>query len=444
MPDLERLRELGEQVRPPEFDDLVATARRRDRRTVRAATAAAVAVLVVVAGGALAVGRGEDAAPPVQEPTPSPSPNPSPAPTPTLNGPRTSMTPEEVLAAPDRRLELTAVALGDPDVRMALWVATCHDCPKEFSDPPSWPEFRGLVLTTDGYRTTTVVKPPFPLRNQLPVEVHSPRDDMFLLVDSSNGGQWLQYVDGRQASVLRTRTPIEPDDPRQWFECYSYRAERDYETSWCSFDPTTGVAYEAPVEWAGSVVPPGDGREAWGRDPMRPGGGVDAWWVHDGQVVRREAGRILEKAGGPEGRLQERVETVGSPPGGDPTYWRWSADHPDEVELLVVKDRSRPWQVQTRAAPPAVDFGTHLARTPEGALLAWNEGHESDRSFRVWRAEGERDLERVYDGGRPVEPLNGSGGLRVLGDRLHLSGPGASILVSEDDGRSWTAISTWQ
>ena len=53
MSDLDRLRELTEQVRPPSLDALVETAHRRDRRGVAAVTAACAAVVLVVGGGLL-------------------------------------------------------------------------------------------------------------------------------------------------------------------------------------------------------------------------------------------------------------------------------------------------------------------------------------------------------------------------------------------------------
>jgi len=50
MADLNQLRDLGEQVRPPSFDSLVMTAKRRNRRTAAVAVACAAAVLVIGAG----------------------------------------------------------------------------------------------------------------------------------------------------------------------------------------------------------------------------------------------------------------------------------------------------------------------------------------------------------------------------------------------------------
>ena len=73
MSDLDKLRDLGSQIRPPTFDSLVSTARRRQRRTV-AATAAACTALVLAIGAGAFTGRGEDrsATVPADHPNPTP------------------------------------------------------------------------------------------------------------------------------------------------------------------------------------------------------------------------------------------------------------------------------------------------------------------------------------------------------------------------------------
>jgi hypothetical protein len=78
MPDLNLLRDLGDEVRPPSLDSLRETARRRNRRaaafTVIASTAAVVAVIV---GGAQLTGDGDPYAP---EPASTPTRTSTPAP----------------------------------------------------------------------------------------------------------------------------------------------------------------------------------------------------------------------------------------------------------------------------------------------------------------------------------------------------------------------------
>ena len=79
MPDLDLLRDLGDEVRPPTLDSLRQTASRRNRRaaalTVIASTAAVVAVIV---GGSQLTGDGDQSAPgPAAKPTPTTTPEPA-------------------------------------------------------------------------------------------------------------------------------------------------------------------------------------------------------------------------------------------------------------------------------------------------------------------------------------------------------------------------------
>jgi hypothetical protein len=73
MPDLNVLRDLGREVRPPSLDSLRETARRRNRRAAAfTLTACAAAVVAVITGGALVEGDGDQSAPkPASNPTPT-------------------------------------------------------------------------------------------------------------------------------------------------------------------------------------------------------------------------------------------------------------------------------------------------------------------------------------------------------------------------------------
>ncbi|HEY4313898.1 MAG TPA: hypothetical protein VGO19_00145 [Actinomycetes bacterium] len=75
MPDLDRLREVGQLVRQPAFGELLDTRRRRTRRT-RIATATALAVAVTVAVTVLATSGGDVRSDPLPV-APSPSPTPT-------------------------------------------------------------------------------------------------------------------------------------------------------------------------------------------------------------------------------------------------------------------------------------------------------------------------------------------------------------------------------
>jgi hypothetical protein len=72
MPDLDKLRDLTQQVRPPPFESLAGTARRRDRRTAALAAGCA-AVLVTVFGGALLQHSDERSTPQPARPAPDAS-----------------------------------------------------------------------------------------------------------------------------------------------------------------------------------------------------------------------------------------------------------------------------------------------------------------------------------------------------------------------------------
>ncbi len=81
MPDLNLLRDLGDEVRPPSLDSLRETAKRRNRRAAAFTVAAcAAAVVAVIAGGAQLTGREDQSAPkPASEPTPSETTTPVPS-----------------------------------------------------------------------------------------------------------------------------------------------------------------------------------------------------------------------------------------------------------------------------------------------------------------------------------------------------------------------------
>ena len=81
MPDLNLLRHLGDEVRPPSLDSLRETARRRNRRAAAlTVTACAAAVVAVIAGGAQLTGDGDQSAPkPASKPTPTETTTPAPA-----------------------------------------------------------------------------------------------------------------------------------------------------------------------------------------------------------------------------------------------------------------------------------------------------------------------------------------------------------------------------
>ena len=80
MADLDKLRDLAEQVHPPAFDSLVTTAKRRGRRAA-ALTGAAVIVALLVGADLLTAGVADRSAPPADDPSRTSEKTPDPEPT---------------------------------------------------------------------------------------------------------------------------------------------------------------------------------------------------------------------------------------------------------------------------------------------------------------------------------------------------------------------------
>lgn len=439
MSDLDQFRELADQVRPPSLDSLRETARRRDRRAaVTAATLAATTVALLIAG--MVVVRGlEPTTPhpvsPVQTPTEPPTEGPKQPHSPN------SMTPQEVVNAPDADLVIVALAPGDPDVRLSTWTALCHWCP----DTPDGrggslgpPTFTGMALTTDGYETTTYVRPRNP---QLAYTVLSPRDDVFLLNDEGNGREWLVDVDdGTERRVARVDSELRPADPRLWFECGIARGDS---STWCSLDVDTATAYAWPEAWSGSAVAPYVGDEPWGWEPPGwsrtstgtfeddpsntgtyddPGGTYEAWWDTNGSRQRRPF-------------TTDEMGTIGGSTPGELAYWTRRLGS-DTLDLHTGRDRGAVWEVETRAAP-GFSRGIQMMRSPDGALLAWTEYPR----LVVWRAEASGGgFRQVHEASGPETY---GGGLWAQDDVVYANGNG-SAAVSDDDGLTWTTIDSWR
>jgi hypothetical protein len=100
-------------------------------------------------------------------------------------------------------------------------------------------------------------------------------------------------------------------------------------------------------------------------------------------------------------------------------------------------------QVLTRDAPgdryaPSFDL---MTGTPDGALLAVSPYPDTG----IWRTENlGGDFELVHESASPAptqlawvhEPT-------VVGHRIHVMTP-VGVLVSDDDGRTWTEFTTWR
>jgi hypothetical protein len=421
MPDLLHLRELGDQIVPPPLDDLRSLARARQRRTAGAlAVAGSALTLVVVATLTVVLDADDRTLPPAPQPTSTPTSTP----TPTLD----SLTPRQVVDAPDATLLWAVTSWEDPNVRIAGWMTVCDRCEKP-AGARSSPSFTGLALTTDGYQTTTYLANP--VTEGVSVMVTSPTDDTFLLEDDGNGGEWLVATDGTVTPVQRVDTPIEPVDDRHWFECVPQRRPGP-QLTWCALDVDTATAYAWPARWGGGLpsgARPDSGVEPWGIENGADGDGLDAWW----QVGDDRRSRALTEGAGTAAGIVRNSPTDG------PLWWTWEMGS-DELVLLDGGDRTGEWSEIHRPAPQSDDW-FFVIGTPSGALIAFT----SWPTVQVWRADDlEADFEPVYAGTVTEERQQASGMDLVVADgRLMLSSLGEA-LTSDDDGRTWSVTTTWR
>lgn len=430
MADLDRLlrpdlsHAAAEAARPPDFNSIVQRGMQRSRTHAVLVAAGAAALVAVIGVGSWIVASPDDT-----DPSPAPSPTPSLSPSsPTTEASEpdrspTSMTPEEVVNDPGAVVYTTAVSPVDPDVRLAIWSALCKECPKQ-QVTGRRPTLSAIALTTDAYETTTYVTNEIPLGVDL--HVSSPRDDLFLVSEMSNGGEWLVDLDGAVRPVTRIDQEIAPDDPRLWFHCYA----GDWRFYWCSLDPDSATAYVWPESWSGSAVRPGVGESPWGAhpDPDSRSAGIEdlvAWWDD-------ESGRQTQTLADfyPHGDF-----IAGSPPG-EFAYWAWQ-EGSDTVDLHTSRDGGATWQIETRTTP-GFNAWTQIIRSPDGALIAYSIFPQ----LVVWRAEAsEGSFQQVFEA--PSAHETSGSGLWTQDGLLYANATGVAA-VSDDYGRSWTAIENWR
>jgi hypothetical protein len=409
---------VAEGVEPPLVDPDEIRARARAVRRRRASLVAAATVTAVVAISAIVVVDRDDAPGPV-DPAPSPTRTPTSQPTPRPNAFPRSMTPEEVVTRPDAHLSTVAVDPANPGTRLSIWSVSCTRPCRE-RGPFS---FEALALTTDGYATTTYVRPTF----EIGVDLHvtTPREGVFLLVDESNGREHLVEVDGTHRAVTRVDEPIKPDDRRLWFPCST-----GWRQNWCSLDLDAATAYQWPQAWDGSAVRPGTGDRPWGTNPQpRPtsqSGHLEAWWDTD-EV--RQLTTLADTFSG---------DYVLDTPAGEMAFWARPGG--GTIDLWSSRDGGVTWQRDSRAAPGVTDDYLIVRRSPGGAFLAVSVYPH----LVVWRAGAESGgFEEVYrQPGRPGAETSGAGLWRD-GDLVHVSGF-ATAAVSADDGLTWTTVREWR
>lgn len=397
-------RHVADGLVPPEVDLGAVRARARSNRRRTAGLAVAASVAVAVAAGALTVGGRPTGLP---DPVPATSTSPSPVPSrpPARAFSPESMTPQVVVGTSGAQLDLVGVSPTDTDVRMSAW---------------SIADYRGMALTTDGYRTTTYAAFPDGATQVIGV----PGDGVFLLSDG-NDHEWLVGVDGRVRPVTRVSSAFSPADPRQWFRC----VYGSWRSRWCSLDVATATAHLSTARWGGSAVRPGLGVQPWGAHPEPRSaystGRLEAWWyTAAGRQVRTLA------------QARDGDYVLDTPPG-QMAFWA-PGSAPDTVDLHTSRDGGATWEVQTRGVPAATGPGRRVFRTPGGALLTCTSG----AGLVVSRAEaGGGPFRTVFEAAAfGPDPC---AGLLTQGGSLSVNA-GDVAAVSTDDGRSWTTIDTWR
>ncbi len=420
--------EVVEGLSPPavDLDEIRARGRRDRRRRTLLSAAAAATLTALIAVGPVVVNR-DVAAPELVKPVPTPVDTVTSVPAPEKPNPfPTWMTPEEVVNEPGAQLQTVAVAPGDPDIRMSFWFLQCtRPCPDR--GPRA---FEGLALTTDGYATTTYLRPPFPFGVDL--HVSSPQDGVFLVIDQSNGGEWLVDLTGTVRKVTHVSREFRPSDPRLWFQCVGR-----WRSNWCSLDPDNATAYKWPKAWDGSASSPAVVDRPWGANPqpraVSSTGQLEAWWDTD-------SGRQLRTLA----EVHQGDYILGSPPG-EMAYWARS-DGADTVDLHTSRNGGADWEVDTREAPGFSDelndpgAYAQIRRSPDGALLA----SSSYPRLIVWRAEASGGpFREVYEQSGESQAETSGAGLWTQGDLVYAIA-NATVAVSDDDGLTWTTIETWR
>ncbi len=412
-------------VRLAEVRDRIRTTRRRR------ATATVVAAVALIAGGigGLSLLPESTERPPdvVDTPTPSPTPSPEPTPSPSPEvGSVKSLSPREVVTADNAQLLHAAASAEDPDVRISIWEAICELCAMRF-ESQIHPSFKGMALTTDGYRTVEYVRSPFP--QGPPYRIESLPDERFLLVDQANGQEVIVDIDGTIRRVERVSTAI--SSPKTyWFQCLSTPFVGDTST-WCALDPAKATAFAIPPSGdEPSVSSPDSAELPWGLRSTYPRGHV-IWWERSGS---REEVELVIPTTSRRGVLSGDVPAS------------WVIDKGStSLDLNVVDPLSGELQVITRPAPDAKGSVLQMMVTPEGALLAVSTWSDNGRPVPlIWRAPTlTADFELVHDAQLVDQPVDiDEGGVKVIRDRIYVGSVG--LVESFDDGRTWSGIETWR
>jgi hypothetical protein len=319
-----------------------------------------------------------------------------------------------------------------------------------------------MVITTDGFQTVTYRHAPwFDCRRtqpcgSLPVHVESVGPGLLLVVDDSNGYEWLVRDDGTITPLARDFDDVPATDPQLWFMCLGNTGRLspggaatpfDAQPTWCALDPDANEVHIWQGDWAGtlddspSLVDPGSGVSPWGiRDPVvsperpaDPDPHLVAWWVTGESRQYEDLGRATISG------------AVGNAPRGVMSLWSWVKGSPT-LTVFTSTDQGDTWQTTrlTVSFRPSYDS---LFWTPGGALVVrqntiYRDGSANEvDGLRIWRADfvDGGGFEAMYEAATGNQIAQGDLPFSFKDDRIW-----ASRLWSDDDGRTWTEVTTWR
>lgn len=391
MSDFESFRrDAGSQVVPPDFDELVATSRRRRRTAAVSAVVAVAAVVGVVAVGLQGFPDRQSA--PVAPATQSPSTT-----TPTKdtsrppNESQKRLTPSEIVNDPDSHIEAVAISDSSSDVKAVAWTY-CGD--RRFCNPE--PRF-AVTVTGDNFATSHDVALP---GRFWPILVAVGSDSFY----ASSGQQGRLISADGQVSAVRMESDPRPLAEDEVFVGQAANMSRVY----LAVDLSRSVAHPLPLPAFGeapdSLLQNTDGTlvgvvyrdsgDVPSRDVVWSGDGGASWEQHQLTEGNRDLVNVVPSTS------SEPVLAVVE--GGDnPAFFPFETVHRST-------DGGATWQTfdETAGNPGDVAYVGWSLVKPDGSLLvnieAWSDirrGHPSSHPVGLYQSNGEdwADMRSVQD-----------------------------------------------
>ena len=362
------------------------------------------------------------------------------------------MSPREVVQADNAHLVWTAVSADDPDFRVSIWEAECTWCPRVGESRFPHPRCTAMAITNDGFATTTyrhtnVIEEEGGL---LPVHAVSAAPGLLLLVDGSNGGEWLVRDDGTVTRLARkddAKPTGETGSRFAWLTNYQHPPWVNPPTpssTWCKLDANTVHALGSSTWWGMDEIGHDTASMVSPVSPFRWGlrnqsfDRLVGWWDDGGSRHTKDFGAA--KASG----------VVANTPDGVMSYWAWPKGSPT-LTIFTSSNRGASWRKSTLPVPyrPIKWYDLDLSWTPDGALLirqdeafdVTDSSGNTDFGIRLWRSSSPTSrgaFTMVYEGS-PGDTDFGSPAFTVDGSRIWSKG-----LWSDDDGVTWHAIERWR